>query len=219
MIEKRNFRKTLKFYQKLLQKEKRHRGSLVAWAGGRAGWGLRADSPPPPGSEVKTMLSKLKGQLEEMRSKVQLLGLVKKYLQARPPTAARPPLPTPAQRSQGPSCQNLGNRSSRCGVLETNPTRKHEISLRVRSLASLRGLRIRRCRELGCRSQTRLGSSAAVAVVEASSCSSDSPPSLGASTGHGSGPRKQSKRREQTWEISSRETPPRLRGQPGARAG
>lgn len=31
------------------------------------------------------MLSKLKGQLEEMRSKVQFLGLVKKYLQARPP--------------------------------------------------------------------------------------------------------------------------------------
>ncbi|XP_007452073.1 PREDICTED: protein very KIND [Lipotes vexillifer] len=58
MIEKRNFRKTLKFYQKLLQKEKRNKGS-----------------------EVKTMLSKLKGQLEETRSKVQLLGLVKKYLQ------------------------------------------------------------------------------------------------------------------------------------------
>ncbi|XP_061038658.1 kinase non-catalytic C-lobe domain-containing protein 1 [Eubalaena glacialis] len=58
MIEKRNFRKTLKFYQKLLQKEKRNKGS-----------------------EVKTMLSKLKGQLEEMRSKVQFLGLVKKYLQ------------------------------------------------------------------------------------------------------------------------------------------
>ncbi|XP_059946152.1 kinase non-catalytic C-lobe domain-containing protein 1 [Mesoplodon densirostris] len=57
-IEKRNFRKTLKFYQKLLQKEKRSKGS-----------------------EVKTMLSKLKGQLEEMRSKVQFLGLVKKYLQ------------------------------------------------------------------------------------------------------------------------------------------
>ncbi|XP_059755712.1 kinase non-catalytic C-lobe domain-containing protein 1 isoform X3 [Balaenoptera ricei] len=47
MIEKRNFRKTLKFYQKLLQKEKWNKGS-----------------------EVKTMLSKLKGQLEEMRSKV-----------------------------------------------------------------------------------------------------------------------------------------------------
>ncbi|XP_033617220.1 kinase non-catalytic C-lobe domain-containing protein 1 isoform X4 [Fukomys damarensis] len=58
MIEKRNYRKTLKFYQKLLQKEKRNKGS-----------------------EVKTMLSKLRGQLEEMKSKVQFLGLVKKYLQ------------------------------------------------------------------------------------------------------------------------------------------
>ncbi|XP_059517625.1 kinase non-catalytic C-lobe domain-containing protein 1 isoform X1 [Myotis daubentonii] len=58
MIEKRTYRKTLKFYQKLLQKEKRSKGS-----------------------EVKTMLSKLKGQLEEMKSKVQFLGLVKKYLQ------------------------------------------------------------------------------------------------------------------------------------------
>ncbi|KAL0616903.1 Kinase non-catalytic C-lobe domain-containing protein 1, partial [Plecturocebus cupreus] len=58
MIEKRNYRKTLKFYQKLLQKEKRNKGS-----------------------DVKTMLSKLKGQLEEMKSRVQFLGLVKKYLQ------------------------------------------------------------------------------------------------------------------------------------------
>ncbi|KAM5271633.1 kinase non-catalytic C-lobe domain-containing protein 1 [Ctenodactylus gundi] len=58
MIEKRNYRKTLKFYQKLLQKEKRNKGS-----------------------EVKTMLAKLRGQLEEMRSKVQFLSLVKKYLQ------------------------------------------------------------------------------------------------------------------------------------------
>ncbi|KAM5322353.1 kinase non-catalytic C-lobe domain-containing protein 1 [Glossophaga mutica] len=58
MMEQRTYRKTLKFYQKLLQKEKRSKGS-----------------------EVKTMLSKLKGQLEEMKSKVQFLGLVKKYLQ------------------------------------------------------------------------------------------------------------------------------------------
>ncbi|XP_012890946.1 PREDICTED: protein very KIND [Dipodomys ordii] len=58
MIEKRNYRKTLKFYQKLLQKEKRGKGS-----------------------EVKTMLCKLRGQLEEMKSKVQFLGLVRKYLQ------------------------------------------------------------------------------------------------------------------------------------------
>ena len=35
----------------------------------------------------------------------------------------------------------------------------------VGSLASLRGLRIRCCRELRCRLQTRLGSSVAVAVV------------------------------------------------------
>ncbi|XP_072485240.1 kinase non-catalytic C-lobe domain-containing protein 1 isoform X2 [Notamacropus eugenii] len=58
MMEKRNYRKTLKFRQKLLQKEKRSRGS-----------------------EVKTMLSKLKGQLEETKAKVQFLELVKKYLQ------------------------------------------------------------------------------------------------------------------------------------------
>lgn len=39
MIEKRNFRKTLKFYQKLLQKEKRNKGSL---AGRGPGTGLGA---------------------------------------------------------------------------------------------------------------------------------------------------------------------------------
>ncbi|XP_069316291.1 kinase non-catalytic C-lobe domain-containing protein 1 [Eulemur rufifrons] len=58
VIEQRNYRKTLKFYQKLLQKEKRNKGS-----------------------EVKTMLCKLRGQLEETKSRVQFLGLVKKYLQ------------------------------------------------------------------------------------------------------------------------------------------
>ncbi|KAI5270269.1 Kinase Non-Catalytic C-Lobe Domain-Containing Protein 1 [Manis pentadactyla] len=58
MMEQRNYRKTVKFHQKLLQKEKRNKGS-----------------------EVKTMLSKLKGQLDEMKSRVQFLSLVKKYLQ------------------------------------------------------------------------------------------------------------------------------------------
>ena len=53
--------------------------------------------------------------------------------------------------------------------------------LRVGSLASLSGLRIRRHRELWCRSQTRLGSGVAVAVVSAVSCSSGSAPSLGTS--------------------------------------
>ena len=37
----------------------------------------------------------------------------------------------------------------------------------VRSLALLSGLRLRRCRELWCRWQMRLGSGVAVAVVQA----------------------------------------------------
>ena len=50
----------------------------------------------------------------------------------------------------------------------------------VRSLASFSGLRIWHCHELlWCRSQTRLGSGIAVAVVQASGCSSDLTPNLG----------------------------------------
>ena len=45
--------------------------------------------------------------------------------------------------------------------------------LRVRSLASLRGLGIQCCPELWCRSQTQLGSHVAVAVVEAGGYSSN----------------------------------------------
>ena len=45
--------------------------------------------------------------------------------------------------------------------------------LRVPSLASLSGLRMWCCHELWCSSQTRFGSSIAVAVVKARSCSSD----------------------------------------------
>ena len=37
--------------------------------------------------------------------------------------------------------------------------------LQIRSLALLRGLRIRHCRELWCRSQTQLGSHVAVALA------------------------------------------------------
>ncbi|XP_078247395.1 kinase non-catalytic C-lobe domain-containing protein 1 isoform X1 [Pogona vitticeps] len=58
MIEGRNYRKSIRFYQKLLGTERRSKGG-----------------------EVKTMLPKLRGQLEEMKSKVQFLELVKKYLQ------------------------------------------------------------------------------------------------------------------------------------------
>ena len=45
--------------------------------------------------------------------------------------------------------------------------------LQVQSLASLSGLKIRHCRELWCRSKTRLRSGVAVAVEQASSYSSD----------------------------------------------
>ena len=62
--------------------------------------------------------------------------------------------------------------------------------LRVRSLASLRGLKIRHCCELCCRSQMQLGSCVAVAVVQAGGQSSDRTPSLGPSICHGFGPKK-----------------------------
>ncbi|NXS99925.1 KNDC1 protein, partial [Jacana jacana] len=58
MMETKNYRKTIKFYQKLLQKERRSKGP-----------------------EAKSMLPKLRGQLQEMKSKVQFLELVKKYMQ------------------------------------------------------------------------------------------------------------------------------------------
>ncbi|XP_068875873.1 kinase non-catalytic C-lobe domain-containing protein 1 isoform X3 [Aphelocoma coerulescens] len=58
MMETKNYRKTIKFYHKLLQKERRSKGP-----------------------ETKSMLPKLKGQLQEMKSKVQFLELVKKYVQ------------------------------------------------------------------------------------------------------------------------------------------
>nr|XP_006121087.2 kinase non-catalytic C-lobe domain-containing protein 1 isoform X1 [Pelodiscus sinensis] len=58
MIETKNYRRTLKFYQKLSQQERKNKGS-----------------------EVKSMLPKLREQLQEMKSKVELLELVKKYLQ------------------------------------------------------------------------------------------------------------------------------------------
>ena len=55
----------------------------------------------------------------------------------------------------------MGFRSSCCGAVETDPTRR----FRVGSLALLGGLRICRGRELWCRLQMRLGSGITVAVV------------------------------------------------------
>ncbi|XP_041125245.1 kinase non-catalytic C-lobe domain-containing protein 1-like isoform X2 [Polyodon spathula] len=57
MMESKNLKKTRTFYQKLLHQDRRNKGS-----------------------ETK-MLPKLKGQLEEMRSKVEFLELIKKYLE------------------------------------------------------------------------------------------------------------------------------------------
>ncbi|KAG8435297.1 hypothetical protein GDO86_013304 [Hymenochirus boettgeri] len=58
VIETKNYRKTIKLYQRCLLKGKRNKGS-----------------------EVKELLAKLKGHLEEMKSKVQFLELAKKLLQ------------------------------------------------------------------------------------------------------------------------------------------
>ena len=52
------------------------------------------------------------------------------------------------------------------------------------------------CHELWCRSQTQLGSSIAVAVVQAGSCSSSLTPSLGTSICFGCGPKKQKKKKK-----------------------
>ena len=63
--------------------------------------------------------------------------------------------------------------------------------LRVGSQASLSGLRIRRCRELWCRSKTWLGSGIAVALAWASGYSSNLTPSLENSICHGCSPKNQ----------------------------
>ena len=65
--------------------------------------------------------------------------------------------------------------------------------LQVPSLAPLIGLRIRRCCELWCRSQTRLASHIAEAVAMAGSYSSNWTPSLGTSICRERGPKKQNK--------------------------
>ena len=75
-----------------------------------------------------------------------------------------------------------------------NPTKNHEFA--VWSLALLSGLRIQCCRELWCRSQTRLGSRVAAAVVYAGGYSSNEIPSLGTFICHGWGPRKDKKKKK-----------------------
>ena len=65
--------------------------------------------------------------------------------------------------------------------------------MRVQSLASLSGLRIRCGCQLQCRSLRQQKSYVAVAVVQTGSCSSGSTPSLGTSICHKWGPKKKKK--------------------------
>jgi len=82
-------------------------------------------------------------------------------------------------------------------------TNLRTMRLQVRSLALLSGLRIQRCGELWCRSQTWLGSCIAVALTQASGYRSNWTPGLGTSIYHGSGPRKGKKKKKKKKEIKN----------------
>ena len=85
------------------------------------------------------------------------------------------------------------NRSSHCGSVVMNPTSMHEHAGLIPGL--IQRLRIWWCHELWRRLKTWLGSLIAVAVVYASSCSSDSTPSLGNFTCHRCSPKERRKER------------------------
>ena len=88
-------------------------------------------------------------------------------------------------------------------VAQQKPIGLGSMRLQVRSQTSLSGLRIWRCHELWCRSQTQLGTHFAVTVVQAGSCSSDQIPSLGSSTCGRYGPKKEKKlKKKRTWVYS-----------------
>ena len=74
--------------------------------------------------------------------------------------------------------------------------RRGTMSLQVRSLASLSGLRIWCGCELWCRSQMQLGSDIAVAVMSARGNSSDQTPSLGTCICCRCGPKKRQKKKK-----------------------
>ena len=76
-------------------------------------------------------------------------------------------------------------------VAQSEQTQILSMRVQIRSLASLSGSRIWHCLELWYRSQMWLGSSVAVAVVQAGSCISDSTPSLETSICYGCGFKKQ----------------------------
>ena len=75
-------------------------------------------------------------------------------------------------------------------VVQWKQTQVVSMRMQVQSMALLIGLRIWHCHKLWCRLQMRLGSCIAVAVAQASSCSSNSTPSLGTSICHRCAPKK-----------------------------
>ncbi|GLD56043.1 protein very KIND, partial [Lates japonicus] len=110
IIETRNLKKTRNFYQKLIQQERKNKGS-----------------------ESKLMLSKLKSQLEELRSKVVFLDCVKKYLEILsvdqwglevslvPSLAVCGPGPLDLQSSEDPSVLNFGSSKGKSTLQAGSP--------------------------------------------------------------------------------------------------
>ncbi|XP_040905822.1 kinase non-catalytic C-lobe domain-containing protein 1 [Toxotes jaculatrix] len=110
IIETRNLKKTRNFYQKLIQQERKNKGS-----------------------ESKVMLSKLKSQLEELRSKVVFLDCVKKYLEILsvdqwglevsllPSLAVSGPGSLNLQSSEDPSILNFGTSKGKSTLQAGSP--------------------------------------------------------------------------------------------------
>ena len=87
-------------------------------------------------------------------------------------------------------CLNLQQKNWSCIVAQWKRIQLVIMRMGVQSLGYLSESGIRCCHELWCRLKMPLGSCIAVAVGEASKCSSDSTPSLGTSICHGCGPKK-----------------------------
>nr|XP_046258374.1 kinase non-catalytic C-lobe domain-containing protein 1 [Scatophagus argus] len=110
IIETRNLKKTRNFYQKLIQQERKNKGS-----------------------ENKPMLSKLKSQFEELRSKVIFLDCVKKYLEILsvdqwglqisllPSLAVRGPGSLDLQSSEDPSVLSFGTSKGKTTLQAGSP--------------------------------------------------------------------------------------------------
>ena len=78
--------------------------------------------------------------------------------------------------------------------LSSNESLTRIMRMQVRSLASLSGSRIWRCREIWCRSKKWVGSRIAVAVAQACSCSSNLIPSLETSICSGCSPKRKKRK-------------------------